>query len=92
MMKKRILIVEDDAALARVLRDNLTFEGFDAPTRFYGSSGADHFIGTKYNDWFLPSGGNDIIDGGSPPLGQGPFDFDVLSAGASALPRRRHSR
>jgi DNA-binding response OmpR family regulator len=30
MMKKRILIVEDDAALARVLRDNLTFEGFDA--------------------------------------------------------------
>src|SRR6476620_6199556 len=29
-MKKRILIVEDDAALARVLRDNLTFEGFDA--------------------------------------------------------------
>lgn len=28
-MKKRILIVEDDAALARVLRDNLVFEGFD---------------------------------------------------------------
>ena len=28
-MKKRILIVEDDEALARVLRDNLTFEGFD---------------------------------------------------------------
>jgi DNA-binding response OmpR family regulator len=27
-MMKRILIVEDDAALARVLRDNLTFEGF----------------------------------------------------------------
>jgi DNA-binding response OmpR family regulator len=27
-MKKRILIVEDDAALARVLRDNLVFEGF----------------------------------------------------------------
>jgi hypothetical protein len=61
-----------------------TFEGFDGPTNFYGSSGADHFIGTKYNDWFLPLGGNDIIDGGSPPLGQGPFDFDVLSAGASA--------
>jgi DNA-binding response OmpR family regulator len=28
-MKKRILVVEDDAALARVLTDNLTFEGFD---------------------------------------------------------------
>jgi two-component system OmpR family response regulator len=28
MMKKRILVVEDDAALARVLRDNLMFEGF----------------------------------------------------------------
>jgi len=28
-MKKRILVVEDDAALARVLRDNLTFDGFD---------------------------------------------------------------
>ena len=28
-MTKRILIVEDDAPLARVLRDNLLFEGFD---------------------------------------------------------------
>ena len=28
-MKKRILVVEDDASLARVLRDNLVFEGFD---------------------------------------------------------------
>jgi len=28
-MKKRILVVEDDAALARVLCDNLAFEGFD---------------------------------------------------------------
>jgi DNA-binding response OmpR family regulator len=28
-MKKRILVIEDDAALARVLRDNLLFEGFD---------------------------------------------------------------
>jgi DNA-binding response OmpR family regulator len=27
-MKTRILVVEDDAALARVLRDNLTYEGF----------------------------------------------------------------
>jgi len=25
-MKKRILVVEDDASLARVLRDNLVFE------------------------------------------------------------------
>ena len=28
-MKKRILVVEDDMALARVLRDNLQFEGYD---------------------------------------------------------------
>jgi DNA-binding response OmpR family regulator len=28
-MKKRILIVEDDAGLARVLSDNLAFEGFE---------------------------------------------------------------
>jgi len=28
-MTKRVLIVEDDAALARVLSDNLTFEGFE---------------------------------------------------------------
>jgi DNA-binding response OmpR family regulator len=28
-MKKRVLVVEDDAALARVLRDNLEFEGFE---------------------------------------------------------------
>src|SRR6266540_3262483 len=29
MTKKRILVVEDDAVLARVLRDNLLFEGFE---------------------------------------------------------------
>ena len=28
-MKKRILIVEDDTALARILSDNFTFEGFE---------------------------------------------------------------
>jgi DNA-binding response OmpR family regulator len=28
-MKKRVLVVEDDPVLTRVLRDNLTFEGFD---------------------------------------------------------------
>jgi DNA-binding response OmpR family regulator len=28
-MKQRILVVEDDAAIARVLRDNLQFEGYD---------------------------------------------------------------
>jgi len=31
-LKKRILIVEDDAALARVLMDNLAFSGFDVET------------------------------------------------------------
>lgn len=28
-MKKRVLVVEDDPVLTRVLRDNLTFEGFE---------------------------------------------------------------
>jgi two-component system, OmpR family, response regulator VicR len=28
-MKQRILVIEDDAGLARILRDNLIFEGFD---------------------------------------------------------------
>ena len=28
-MKQRVLVVEDDAALARVLRDNLCFEGYE---------------------------------------------------------------
>jgi DNA-binding response OmpR family regulator len=36
-MKKRILIVEDDAALARVLADNLTFSGFEVDTIDDGS-------------------------------------------------------
>ena len=28
-MKQRILVIEDDAGMARILRDNLTFEGFE---------------------------------------------------------------
>jgi len=36
-MKKRILVVEDDAALARVLKDNLVFEGFDVESVKDGS-------------------------------------------------------
>ena len=28
-MKKRVMVVEDDPVLTRVLRDNLAFEGFD---------------------------------------------------------------
>jgi Ca2+-binding RTX toxin-like protein len=60
-----------------------TFQGFEGPTKYYGSSGADHFIGTKYNDWFLPMGGDDIIDG-DPTLNGSPFEYDVFSAGASA--------
>ncbi len=31
-MKKRVLVVEDDPVLTRVLRDNLMFEGFDVRT------------------------------------------------------------
>jgi len=37
-MKKRILVVEDDATLARVLRDNLTFDGFDVQCVSEGSA------------------------------------------------------
>jgi DNA-binding response OmpR family regulator len=37
-MKKRILVVEDDAALARVLRDNLGFDGFDVQCVGSGAS------------------------------------------------------
>jgi DNA-binding response OmpR family regulator len=36
-MKNRILVVEDDTALARVLRDNLTFEGFEVAWEASGS-------------------------------------------------------
>jgi Ca2+-binding RTX toxin-like protein len=62
-----------------------TFEGFDGPTKFFGSADADHFIGTKYSDWFLPMGGDDVIDGGPDvPLQLG--GYDILSAGASASP------
>jgi two-component system response regulator MtrA len=42
-MKKRILVVEDDAALARVLRDNLTYEGFEVAWEASGT-GALHCI------------------------------------------------
>ena len=37
-MQKRILIVEDDRALARVMRDNLTFEGFQVETTGEGNA------------------------------------------------------
>jgi DNA-binding response OmpR family regulator len=36
-MKKRVLVVEDDPVLTRVLRDNLTFEGFDVASVSDGS-------------------------------------------------------
>ena len=38
MVKKQILVIEDDAALARVLRDNLTFDGFDVQCVSEGSA------------------------------------------------------
>jgi len=37
-MKKRILVVEDDSGLARVLGDNLTFDGFDVECVATGTS------------------------------------------------------
>ena len=36
-MKRRILVVEDDASLARVLCDNLLYEGFDVALAADGS-------------------------------------------------------
>jgi DNA-binding response OmpR family regulator len=37
-MNKRILIIEDDAPLSKVLQDNLEFEGFDVTTLAGGAS------------------------------------------------------
>ena len=37
-MNKRILVIEDDAALARVLRDNLSFDGFEVDWASDGDS------------------------------------------------------
>ena len=40
-MKKRILIVEDDVSLARVLRDNLAFDGFEVTWAADGDAALD---------------------------------------------------
>jgi DNA-binding response OmpR family regulator len=40
-MKKRILLVEDDTALARILRDNLRFDGFDLEWSADGNRAVD---------------------------------------------------
>src|SRR5262245_18219002 len=40
-MKTRILVVEDDSALARVLSDNLAFEGYDVAWAASGTSAVD---------------------------------------------------
>ena len=40
-MKKRILLVEDDAALARILGDNLRFDGFDLEWSADGNRAVD---------------------------------------------------
>jgi DNA-binding response OmpR family regulator len=42
LMKKRILIVEDDPSIARVLRDNLIFDGFDVECEADGSRAMAH--------------------------------------------------
>jgi two-component system alkaline phosphatase synthesis response regulator PhoP len=39
MMKRRILVIEDEAKLARVLRDNLVYEGFEVETAGDGTEG-----------------------------------------------------
>jgi DNA-binding response OmpR family regulator len=42
MMQKRILVVEDDRALARVMRDNLTLEGFQVELVANGNLAIGH--------------------------------------------------
>jgi DNA-binding response OmpR family regulator len=41
-MKKRILVIEDDRALGRILVDNLTFEGFDVVCVTNGAAALNH--------------------------------------------------
>src|SRR5258706_2424268 len=41
-MKKRILIVEDDASLARVLHDTLTFDGYEVQCATDGDTALSH--------------------------------------------------
>ncbi|HEY7791811.1 MAG TPA: response regulator transcription factor [Vicinamibacterales bacterium] len=62
-MSKRILVVEDDRSIARLVRDNLMFEGFDVEC---ADNGADALAAAKKRkpdlvllDLMLPSG----IDG-----------------------------
>jgi DNA-binding response OmpR family regulator len=43
-MKKRILIVEDDPSIARVLRDNLIFDGFDVECEADGGRARGHAV------------------------------------------------
>jgi DNA-binding response OmpR family regulator len=47
-MKKRVLIIEDDAAMAKLMRDNLQFEGYDVA---WAPNGAD---GTRELTNFVP--------------------------------------
>jgi Ca2+-binding RTX toxin-like protein len=42
-----------------------TIVGTLGPDTFYGSTDADHFIGDDGNGWFLPWGGDDVIEGGA---------------------------
>jgi DNA-binding response OmpR family regulator len=77
-MSKRILIIEDDKAIARLLRDNLTYEGFVVESSETGSDAlrkAKQFVpDLVLLDLMLPNG----VDG-----------FDIcrsLSQGASRVP------
>ncbi len=42
MARKRLLVVEDDATLARVLRDNLTYAGFDVASVGTGEAAVEY--------------------------------------------------
>lgn len=41
VMKKRILVVDDEVAIVRVLRDRLEMEGFDVLTAYDGAQGVE---------------------------------------------------
>ncbi len=57
-MKERILIIEDDEAIVKVLRRGLAYEGYQVDTALDGESGLvlarDHHPDLVVLDWMLP--------------------------------------
>ena len=57
-MKERILVIEDDEAIVKVLRSGLAYEGYQVDTALDGESGLvlarDHHPDLVVLDWMLP--------------------------------------